>query len=38
MEELDRGLDGIHRVLKRVSEAVKAGQDIHDVVGKDLKQ
>ncbi|KAK4054461.1 hypothetical protein OIV83_000955 [Microbotryomycetes sp. JL201] len=38
MEEVARGLDGIERLLHRVREAVESGKDLHDVVGKDLKQ
>lgn len=39
MAELDRGLDGIERLLKKVQHAVvKERADIHDVVGKDLAQ
>lgn len=38
LEELDRGLDGIERLLNRVQEAVKAGGDIYDLVGKDLAE
>ncbi|KAI5478228.1 hypothetical protein MNV49_005293 [Pseudohyphozyma bogoriensis] len=39
MAELDRGLDGIERLLNKVSHAVGThGKDIHDVVGKDLAQ
>ncbi|KAK4053939.1 hypothetical protein OIO90_003776 [Microbotryomycetes sp. JL221] len=37
MSEISRGLDGIERLLKRVRKAVEAGQDLHDVIGKDLK-
>ncbi|KAM0753086.1 aminotransferase [Meredithblackwellia eburnea MCA 4105] len=36
LEELDRGLDGFERLLKRVSSAVEDGDDVHEVVGKNL--
>ncbi|GAA5991006.1 hypothetical protein JCM11641_007308 [Rhodosporidiobolus odoratus] len=38
MEELDRGLDGIERLIKRVKQHVEEGTDLHEVIGRDLKQ
>ncbi|GAA6034061.1 hypothetical protein JCM8097_000672 [Rhodosporidiobolus ruineniae] len=38
MEELDRGLDGIARLLKRVQQHAAQGTDLHEVIGRDLKQ
>ncbi|GAA5893954.1 pyridoxal phosphate-dependent aminotransferase [Sporobolomyces salmoneus] len=38
LEELDRGLNSIERVVKRVREAEKAGKDLFELFGKDLKQ
>ncbi|ORY89432.1 aminotransferase [Leucosporidium creatinivorum] len=38
LAELNRGLDGIQRLLEKASQAVKSGTDIFEVVGKDLKE
>ncbi|KAM0791378.1 hypothetical protein ACM66B_005843 [Microbotryomycetes sp. NB124-2] len=38
IEEISRGLDGIERMLKRVRQAVERGQDLHEIVGRDLKE
>ncbi|GAA5996685.1 pyridoxal phosphate-dependent aminotransferase [Rhodotorula paludigena] len=37
LEEIDRGLDGIERLIKRANELVKEGKDLTEVFGKDLK-
>lgn len=37
MTELKKGMDGFERVLHHIETQVAAGEDIHDVVGKDLK-
>ncbi|GAA5918092.1 hypothetical protein JCM6882_004989, partial [Rhodosporidiobolus microsporus] len=38
LEEIDRGLDGFERLLARVNEHVEKGEDLHEVIGRDLKQ
>ncbi|GAA5856737.1 hypothetical protein JCM8547_008816 [Rhodosporidiobolus lusitaniae] len=38
LEELDRGLDGIGRLLERVKRHVDDGTNLHEVIGRDLKQ
>ncbi|SGY20794.1 BQ5605_C016g08146 [Microbotryum silenes-dioicae] len=38
LEEIDRGLDAIERLLNRVRKAIKGGDSLFDHVDKDLKQ
>ncbi|GAA6013860.1 hypothetical protein JCM10207_008215 [Rhodosporidiobolus poonsookiae] len=38
LEELDRGLDGIERLLTRVRKLVEQGADLTEVIARDLKQ
>ncbi|SCV72184.1 BQ2448_4878 [Microbotryum intermedium] len=38
LEEIDRGLDAIERLLNRVRSAIKGGDDLFEHVNKDLKQ
>lgn len=35
LDELDRGLDGIERVLKAAEAHVKKGEDLHDFVSEE---
>ncbi|GAA5950852.1 hypothetical protein JCM10213_006453 [Rhodosporidiobolus nylandii] len=37
MEELDRGLDGIERLLQRVKKHLDQGDNLHEFIGRDLK-
>ncbi|GAA5925244.1 pyridoxal phosphate-dependent aminotransferase [Sporobolomyces koalae] len=37
LEQLDRGLDAMQRVVEKVRQAEKDGKDLHEMFGKDLK-
>ncbi|TKA58077.1 hypothetical protein B0A53_00479 [Rhodotorula sp. CCFEE 5036] len=38
MEEIKRGLDGIERLIKRVSKLIAEGTRLEEVIGRDLKR
>lgn len=38
MHQVEKGLDGIERLIKKVDAVVKEGKDPHDYFGKDLAE